>query len=280
MVNDEDFVMGYAVGFNDGVGSGGSGGVNVIIKDGATVYNVPIVHNYSISGTDYGFATFDVNECAFLNLAPTNVNYIDIEDHKNPITGKLEVYKRPQPHGGVSRSMAYALTKGGKAIGIYKAQSWSFTPYALLETPVRIEDGTLYPRKDRDTFTTIRNPILTFEDKPTSIDPKQTNLNMYLEWDDETRTITYTQPKNYYNEEYLFKYYHKAELDAQTIESDQTATVHRKVKITNFCRSFDAEYCPEEWLGKYEFQQLQNPIFGISIMDNFKLTTSLFDGIA
>ena len=279
-MNDEDFVMGYAVGFNDGVGSGGSGGVNVIIKDGATVYNVPIVHNYSISGTDYGFATFDVNECAFLNLAPTNANYIDIEDHKNPITGKLEVYKRPQPHGGVSRSMAYALTKGGKAIGIYKAQSWSFTPYALLETPVRIEDGTLYPRKDRDTFTTIRNPILTFEDKPTSIDPKQTNLNMYLEWDDETRTITYTQPKNYYNEEYLFKYYHKAELDAQTIESDQTATVHRKVKITNFCRSFDAEYCPEEWLGKYEFQQLQNPIFGISIMDNFKLTTSLFDGIA
>lgn len=277
-----DFETGVCVGYLLGnkADSGGGGGVNITIRDGTTVYDVPILHNYSIAGTDYGFATFDVNGCTFLNLAPTNISYIDIEDHKNPITGKLEVYKRPQPYGGVSRSMAYALTKGGKAIGIYKGQSWSFTPYALLETPVRIEDGTLYPRKDRYTFTTIRNPILTFEDKPTDIDPKQTNLNMYLEWDDETRTITYTQPKNYYNEEYLFKYYHKADLDAQTIESDQTATVHRKVKITNFCRSFDAEYCPAEWLGKYEFQQLQNPIFGISIMDNFKLITTHFSGIA
>ena len=69
-MNDEDFVMGYCVGFNDGVGSGGSGGVSVIIKDGATVYDVPILHNYSIVGTDYGLATFDVNECAFLNVTP------------------------------------------------------------------------------------------------------------------------------------------------------------------------------------------------------------------
>ena len=275
---DEDFVMGYCVGYNDGVGSGGSGGI--VIKDGATVYDVPILHNYSLVGTDYGLATFDVNECAFLNMAPVNLGDADITDNKNPITGEVKVYKRSQPSGGVSRSIAYALTKGGKAIGIYKAQSASFVPYALQESPVRIEDGTLYPRKDRDTFTTIRNPILTFEDKPTSIDPNQTNLYVYLEWDDETRTITYTQPKNYYNEEYLFKYYHKAELDAQTIESDQTATVHRKVKIANFGRILSAEDYPEEWLNKYRFTAtLQNPIFGISIMDNFELTTTYFSGI-
>ena len=280
-MNDEDFVMGYAVGFNDGVGSGGSGGVNVIIKDGATVYDVPIVQNYSISGTDYGFATFDVNECAFLNIAPVQPGNTDICDNKNPITGEMEVYKRSQPYGGISRSIAYALTKGGKAIGIYKAQSASFVPYALIESPSRIEDGTLYPRKDRDTFTTIRNPILTFEDKPTSIDPNQTNLYMYLECDVETRTITYTQPKTYYNEEYLFSYYLKSELEAQTIESDQTTTTHRKVSITSFPRTLAADNYPEEWLGKYRFlATLQNPIFGISIMDNFKLTTSLFGGIA
>ena len=276
---DEDFVLGYAVGFNDGVGSGGGWG-GIVIKDGATVYDVPILHNYSIVGTDYGLATFDVNECAFLNLTPTNASYIDIEDNKNPITGEMEVYKRSQPSGGTSRSIAYALTKGGKAIGIYKAQSASFTPYVLGEPFTRIEDGTLYPRKERHAFTTIRNPILTFEDVPVSYDPTQTNLNMYLEYDAETRTITYTQPKTYYNEEYLFKYYRKAELDAQTIESDQTTTTHRKIKITNFGRILSAEDYPEEWLNKYRFTAtLQNPVFGISIMDNFELTTTYFSGI-
>lgn len=276
---DEDFVMGYVTGYNDGAGSGGSG--SIIIKDGATVYNVPILQNYSLIGTEYGLATFDVNECAFLNLSPTQTGYIDIEDNKNPITGEMEVYKRPQPYGGISRSMAYALTKGGKAIGIYRAQSWSFAPYVLSEPPVRIEDGTLYPRKDKYTFTSIKNLILTFEDIPTSIDPNQTNLYVYLEYDEETRTIKYTQPKDYYNEEYLFHYYHKAELDAQTIESDQTTITHRKVKITNFGRVLSAEDYPEEWLGKYRFTAtLQNPIFGISVADNFELTTNPFSGIA
>ena len=278
-MNDEDFVMGYAVGYNDGVGSGGSGGVSVIIKDGATVYDVPIVHNYSIIGTDYGFATFDVNECAFLNSTPDSADVSKSCDYKNQITDKLEVYKRPEPNGLVSRRMAYALTKGGKAIGIYKAQLWAYVPYGLYETPVYIEDGTLYPRKERDIFTTIINTVLTFEDVPTD-DPKYTNLNMYLEYDEEMRKITYTQPKKHYNEEYTFTYYLKSDLDTQTVESDQTTTVHRKIKIINFGRSFDAEHCPGEWLGKYEFQQLPDPIFGISIMDNFELTTTHFSGIA
>lgn len=276
---DEDFVMGYVCGFNDGVGSGGGSG-GIVIKDGATVYDVPILHNYSIVGTDYGLATFDVNECAFLNLAPTNLGDVDIVDNKNPITGEMEVYKRSQPSGGISRSMAYALTKGGKAIGIYKAQSASFAPYVLDEPFTRIEDGTLYPRKEKHAFTTIRNPILTFEDVPVSYDPTQTNLYVYLEYDAETRTINYSQPSTYYNEEYLFKYYRKAELDAQTIESDQTTTTHRKIKITNFGRILSAEDYPEEWLNKYRFTAtLQNPIFGISIMDNFELTTTYFSGI-
>ena len=274
---DEDFVMGYATGYNDGVGSGGSGGI--VIKDGATVYDVPILHNYSIVGTDYGLATFDVNECAFLNLAPTKLGDADITDNKNPITGEVKVYKRSQPSGGVSRSIAYALTKGGKAIGIYKAQSASFTPYVLGEPFTYIEDGTLYPRKERHAFTTIRNLTLTFEDVPVSYDPTQTNLNMYLEYDAETRTITYTQPKTYYNEEYLFRYYLKSELEAQTIESDQTATSHQKIKITNFHRILSADDYPEEWLNKYQFPMLQNPVFGISIMDNFELTTTYFSGI-
>ena len=179
---DEDFVMGYAVGYNDGVGSGGSGGISVIIKDGATVYDVPILHNYSLVGTDYGLATFDVNECAFLNPTPSNgnINY-DMTYNKNPITGEVKVYKRSQPGSSLGRSIAYALTKGGKAIGIYRSQSGSYTPYNLVESWVRIEDGTLYLRKEKHRFTTIRNLILTFEDIPNSYNPNATNLNVYHE---------------------------------------------------------------------------------------------------
>lgn len=272
---DEDFVMGYAVGYNDGVGSGGSGGV--IIKDGATVYDVPILHNYSIIGTDYGFATFDVNECAFLNLTPDSADTSELDYYTNKITGKVEVYKRSEPNGLVYRSIAYALTKGGKAIGIYKAQSRSFMPYGLYETLVFIEDRTIYPRKERDVFTTIRNPILTFEDVPLSGSP-QTNLNVYLEYDVETRTIKYSKPQSH-NDGHGY-YYLKSELEAQTVESDDTTTVHTKIQIANFNRILSADNYPEEWLGKYKFQQLQNPIFGISIMDNFELSTSFFDGIA
>ena len=278
---DEDFVMGYVCGFNDGVGSGGGSG-GVIIIDGATVYDVPILHNYSLIGTDFGLATFDLNECAFLNQTPKSDIYGDLQDYKNQITGEIKIYKRSQPCGGIYRSMAYAITKGGKAIGIYKAGNMSYSPYHLYDTLVFTEDGNIFPRKDKYSFSKVINPILTFEDVPSST---QTNLKVYLEWDEEERIITYNAPARYYNDEYGFYYYLKSELEVQTVKSDDTSTVHRKTQIANFARVLSADNYPEEWLNKYRIhtnvsQTLQNPIFGISIIDNFELTTSVFDGIA
>ena len=277
---DEDFVMGYCVGYNDGVGSGGSGGI--IIKDGATVYDVPILHNYSLIGTDFGLATFDVNECAFLNQTPKSDGYGELQDYKNQITGEIKIYKRSQPCGGIYRSMAYAITKGGKAIGIYKAGNTSYSSYHLRDSLIFTEDGNVSPMKDRYFFSKVINPILTFEDVPSST---QTNLKVYLEWDEEERTIAYNAPQRYYNNEYGFYYYLKSELEVQTVKSDDTSTIHRKTQIANFNRVLSADNYPEEWLNKYRIhtnvsQTLQNPIFGISIMDNFELTTSVFDGIA
>ena len=108
---------------------------------------------------------------------------------------------------------------------------------------------------------------------------------VYLEWDEEERTITYNVPRSYYKNKYGFWYYLKPDLEAQTVKSDDTSTIHRKTQIANFNRVLSADNYPEEWLNKYrintyESQTLQNPIFGISIMDNFELTTSFFDGIA
>lgn len=58
-MRDEDFVMGYAVGYNDGVGSGGGGDVpagdTVIYKD------VTIAKQWNLSGTPFSIALFDVH---------------------------------------------------------------------------------------------------------------------------------------------------------------------------------------------------------------------------
>ena len=58
-MNDEDFVMGYAVGYNDGVGSGGGGDV----PTGDTViYNdVAIAKRWDLTGTPFSVALFDVH---------------------------------------------------------------------------------------------------------------------------------------------------------------------------------------------------------------------------
>jgi hypothetical protein len=55
---DEDFVMGYAVGYNDGVGSGGGDvptGDTVIYKD------VTIAKQWNLAGTPFAIALFDVH---------------------------------------------------------------------------------------------------------------------------------------------------------------------------------------------------------------------------
>lgn len=58
-MNDEDFVMGYAVGFNDGAQSGGGGDV----PTGDTViYNdVTIAKRWNLTGTPFSVALFDVH---------------------------------------------------------------------------------------------------------------------------------------------------------------------------------------------------------------------------
>ena len=59
-MRDEDFVMGYVTGYNDGVGSGGGGG-DVPTGDTAIYKDVTIAKRWNISGTPFGIALFDVH---------------------------------------------------------------------------------------------------------------------------------------------------------------------------------------------------------------------------
>lgn len=278
-MRDEDFVLGYACGFNDGVGSGGGGSGGIVIKEGTSVYDVPIIRNYSLVGTDFGLAVFDLNECAFMNSTPS-MRGDDISYYRNPITDEVVVYKRTEP-SMVYRRIGYALTKGGQVIGIFQAQSASYTPFEDGSTWTKIEDGSDYLKKIRLKLSTIENPVLTWVVSPYGT--TQAQLKVYMEYDIVTKTINYSQPTSYYNEEYNFTYYLKSDLDAQAVTDETTSTTHLKVQINTFGTQTtisEGKVYPEEWLNKYRFGGLPYPIFGIGIMDNFELTTSFFDGIA
>ena len=57
---DEDFVMGYACGYNDGIGSGGGGG-DVPTGDTVIYNDVTIAKQWNLTGTPFGIALFDVH---------------------------------------------------------------------------------------------------------------------------------------------------------------------------------------------------------------------------
>ena len=52
-MNDEDFVMGYVTGYNDGVGSGGGGSSDEPFAE------IAIEKNYLFGDSSYGIATLD-----------------------------------------------------------------------------------------------------------------------------------------------------------------------------------------------------------------------------
>ena len=277
-MNDEDFVMGYAVGYNDGVGSGGGGSGGIIINEGTSIYDVPIIQNYNLIGTDFGFATFDLNECAFMNKPLNSSN--TPKYYTNPITKEIVTYVQSPRY--MDRRIGYAVTKGGKAIGIFNTRAESYSVFSDGNTYEYIEDGSLYPKKDTIKAGKIENPVLTWTESPYGDNKVQ--LKVYMEYDVVTETVNYSQPKSYRNEEYGFNYYLKSDLDAQNVTGTTSSTSHRKIQIysnaSKVTALLEGDTYPKEWLNKYRFEGLGYPLFGINIMDDYELSISLFDGIA
>lgn len=101
---DEDFVMGYACGYNDGIGSGGGG-------SGEPFSEIVIEKNYPFGDSGYGVATLDFKKshCYRQRLASYVVD--------NP--GGLTPYRTVWgPVNNRTYLWTYAMTKGGKTIGL------------------------------------------------------------------------------------------------------------------------------------------------------------------
>lgn len=124
-MNDEDFVMGYAVGYNDGVGSGGS-------KEPFS--EIVIEKNYFFGDSNYGIATLDFKKSHCYrqdNIASWAVR--DSDGSTRIVWG---------PTSSWNYLWAYALTKDGKIIGLWTAdislanegESWSYDTGAWVKT--------------------------------------------------------------------------------------------------------------------------------------------------
>ena len=117
MVNDEDFVMGYAVGFNDGVGSGGS-------KEPFS--EIVIEKNYFFGDSSYGIATLDFKKSRCYRQ--NNISSWSVKDSD----GQYHIIWGPVSDW--TYLWAYALTKNGKIIGLWtqnisfstESEAWSY----------------------------------------------------------------------------------------------------------------------------------------------------------
>ena len=124
-MNDEDFVLGYVTGFNDGVGSGGSN---------EPFSEIVIEKNYFFGNSDYGIATLDFKKSHCYrqeNISSWSVR--DSDGSYHTIWG---------PTSSWTYLWAYALTKNGKIIGLWTAnislanegESWSYDTGAWVKT--------------------------------------------------------------------------------------------------------------------------------------------------
>ena len=108
---DEDFVMGYVCGFNDGAQSGGGGG---------RFDNIPLLKKYSFVGTNYGVGVVDSNNEMF--TVPYNFpNYSVYEPNK--------VIFCPYPNTE-HRRIRIAVLKNNNVVGLLASNN-----YLVISTP-------------------------------------------------------------------------------------------------------------------------------------------------
>lgn len=127
---DEDFVMGYACGYNDGIGSGGGGG------SGEPFSEIVIEKNYLFNNSVYGVATIDFEKSRCWRqggLASWVVENPDGDTAYRTIWG---------PVNNRIYLWGYAMTKNGNIIGVVlsdnsfanKNEEWSYSTGEWVKT--------------------------------------------------------------------------------------------------------------------------------------------------
>ena len=171
-MNDEDFVLGYVTGYNDGVGSGSGGG---------KFDNIPLLKKYSFAGTDYGIGVVDVNNEMFdvaYNFpnsgvyAPDKVNFCPYPD-------------------SINRRIRLAVLKGGSIVGILLVSDY------LKITKSYQFDGTAWNHNGTDTIEKIEDASIYIE------------KSTYSNGADTEYTLTFGYSKStYFGDKYIRKSTH------------------------------------------------------------------------
>ena len=136
---DEDFVMGYVTGYNDGVQSGGGGG---------KFDNIPLLKKYSFAGTDYGIGVVDVNNEMFQVANNVQNSGAYVPDKVNFC---------PYPNSLYSR-IRLAVLKGGEVVGLLMMGD-----YLSINRGYSF-DGTTWNKVGTDTTEKIENALLSVEE--------------------------------------------------------------------------------------------------------------------
>lgn len=277
---DEDFVMGYACGYNDGIGSGEGSGGGLIIPEGTTpIYNVPILHNYVFTGTDFGLGTIDVNTCTFLNDFYSDCS---LQYARNIITDKPCIL--PYNNPTARRKIAVAITKNGVAIGLIPIGA---TYYAAKSSNAyyRLIDGSFKNSHGNISVSKIENPEIT---TIVEEDDNQKPLFMYLEYDVvETTELYKINPSKtgtfIDSEGRTLSYYYYDEGDIDVYQGTKVTTNHFKKQIgSNLSMTTvkSTDY-PDELMNVYHMNSFRpNVIWGTDIETIREFHLSLTTGLS
>lgn len=203
---DEDFVMGYAVGFNDGVQSGGGGG---------KFDNIPLLKKYSFAGTDYGIGVVDVNNEMF-DVAYNVTNYSANKPEK--------VNFCPYPDS-VARRIRLAVLKGGEVVGLLMMGDY------LAVNRSYIFDGTTWNHNGTDTIEKIEDASVYVE-TTTNSDGSEISYTLVFGYSKST----------YFGDKYIRKYTYMERLVDKRESSSTISSSQYIIGVSQGCSDISNEH--------------------------------------
>lgn len=278
-MREEDFTLGYVCGYND-AGGGASGGGLIIPEGTIPIYNVPILHNYVFTGTEFGLGTIDINNCTFLN---SFTSWRKWSYTSNVITDEPYLYQ-----DGVlsnSRQVAAAITKNGTAIALIPLGT--YTTATSGSTHYRLVDGNFKEAHGNISASIIENQQITTIERESGTTTRQ--MFIYLEYDIVTTTEVYKNGNSKYGtyvdssgQTQSYSYYDEADIDVYQETTTSTRHVKQQIRMTPaMLLSKPDKWCPDELLNVYQLGPISmSAIWGTNIETMRDFSLSLATGLS